>query len=629
MNVICGRYNFETKKPVEAEEVDRMCHAFDCYGPGEQKLFCEKELGIGVKQLTTDKVEFPLCSENGLIRIAFEGKIYDSQNIRDYLLQKGHLLKGREDGELIIHLYEEMGQDCIKKINGVFIFALWDKKQQRLFLFRDRLGVKSVFYAISDGALIFGSEIKPILRNKGIKKEVDFKSLHCFLSYNYVPAPFTLFRNIKKLPPGHCLICEKAKITLKKYWDIQLEDEKSMSGELYKEKFSQLLETAVKRHLDGNEPTGLLLSGGIDSSSIGFFMSRLQDRPIKTFTLGFSERDYDEDRKIARYISRHLGAEHNEFFLGADKINIQALKEIIYLLDDPVADPAVFTSYYIGKFASKHVKIALTGEGADELLAGYESYIADKLNRYFIRLPFRYAFRSLFSSLADHLPVSNKPRSAEYKIKSFLRGAGDHFLKAHFSWRQFFSDQEKKKLLIGDFQCNASEEIDPFEIYEDDFNAAKTKDLINRLLYVDTKVLLPDFLRVFDVMGKRSQLEMGFPFLDYEVVEFLFKVPSDLKLKGFTSKYLLKKAMAKNFPDKIFDRAKKGFSAPVSTWIKGEWKNMVLDILSDKKSKSMGYFNQEYIQELLNGHFRNIKNNSWKILGLVNFCLWHDAYLES
>lgn len=605
-----------------------MCRAFDCYGIGEDGIFCEKEIGIGVRSLNTIKFKSPLSNENGLIWIAFEGMIYDSQVIRNYLLQKGHSIKTCGDGELIVHLYEEMGEECVKEINGMFAFALWDKDSEKLFLFRDRIGFKSVFYIISNGALIFASEIKSILQNEDIKKEVDFESLHYFLSYNYVPAPINLFKNIRKLLPGYYLICSKEKITIKKYWDLQLEEVLIGSEEFYTEKFFQLLETAVRRNLDDHKPKGLLLSGGIDSSSIAFFASYLEDYPIKTFSLGFLEHSYDE-RKIARLASKYLGTDHYETFLEADKINIQILKEIIYFLDDPIADPGVLASYYISKFVSKYVKVVLSGEGADELLAGYESYVADNLNRYFIRLPFRYLFKYLFSSLADCLPVSNKPRSLEYKIKCFFQGVGDSFLKAHCRWRQFFSEQEKKKLLIGDFLNNDLKKRNSFEIYQDYFNMAKTEDLINRLLYVDLKTLLPACLRIFDVMGKSSLIEIRCPFLDYEVVEFLFKIPSDFKLKGFTSKYLLKKIMKRSLPREVIYRKKIGLSAPINIWIKREWRNMILDILSNEKTKNLGYFNLEYIQQLLNEHFKNFKNNSWKILSLINFYLWHDIYMDS
>ena len=626
MNAICGRYNFKAKKPVEEELMNKMCYVFNCYGLGEQGIFCEKEIGMGVRCLSPDKLKSPLSNENGLIWLAFEGIIYDSQDIRSYLLQKGHFIKTHEDGELIIHLYEEMGENCIEKINGAFVFALWDKNLEKFFLFRDRLGVKPIFYIISNGAFIFASAIKSILQNEDIKKEVDFESLHYFLSYNYIPAPGTMFKGIKKLPPGYYLMCSKAKITMKKYWDLQLDEVLIESEEFYAEKLFQLLETAIRRNLDDCEPTGLLLSGGIDSSTVGFFMSHFQNHPIKTFTLGFSEQAYDDDRRIARSISQHLGAEHNEIFLEADKINLQTFKEIVYFFDDPIADPGVFASYYISKFVSKYVKVVLCGEGADELFAGYESYIADKLNRYFIKLPLKYLFKYLFSSLANCLPVSNKPRSFDYKIKSFFQWAGDSPLETHCRWRQFFSEEEKKKLLIGDL---LDKKINSFEIYQGHFNTARTKDLINRLLYVDLKGFLPECLRMFDTMGKSSLIEIRSPFLDYKIVEFLFKIPSCLKLKGFTSKYLLKKAMARNFPHGAFYRAKRGLSAPINIWIKHEWRNMILDILSEDSTKNMGYFNAEYIQQILNEHFKNSRNNSWKILSLINFYLWSDLYMGS
>lgn len=628
MNSICGRFNFKSKKSIQKELIVNMCHAFGCYGVGEERIFCENEIGMGVWSLDAGKSESPLTNENESIWIVFEGIIYDSQDLRNYLLQKRHFIKTHDDGELIVHLYEEMGEDCVKKLNGVFIFAIWDKNQENFFLYRDRIGIKSIFYSLTNEAIIFASEIKAILQNEDIKKEVDVEALHYFLSYNYVPAPMTLFKNIRKMPPGHYLISSKRKIIIKKYWDLQLQEILMGSEELYIEKLFQLLETSVRRNLDDCKPTGLLLSGGIDSSSIGFFMAHLQDHPSKTFTLGFSEQLYDE-RKIARFISQYLGTEHHETFLEADKINIQTLKEIIYFLDDPIADPGVFASYYISKFVSKYVKVVLSGEGADELFAGYETYIADKLNCYFMNLPFKYLFKYLFSSLTNCLPVSDKPRSLDYKMKCFFQVSGDSSPQAHCRWRQFFSEQEKKKLLIGDFLTRDLKRRNSFEVYQNYFDMAKTEDLINRLMYVDLKVFLPECLRMFDTMGKSSLVEIRSPFLDYEVVEFLFKVPSHLKLKGFTSKYLLKKAIGKNFPQGVFNRAKRGLSAPVNIWIKHEWRDMILDILSSERTKSLGYFNHEYILQILNEHFKNIRNNSWKILSLVNFYLWHDIYIDS
>lgn len=626
MNNICGRYNFETGEPVEEELINRMCRAFECYGAGGQGLFCEKEIGIGIKNLNGAKLESPLTNENKSIWVVFEGIIYDSRNIRDYLLQKGHFIRTSDDGELVVHLYEEWGEDFIKKINGMFVFAIWDKGLESLFLFRDRLGLKSVFYVNSGGALIFASGIKSILQNKDIKKEVDLESLHYFLSYNYVPAPISLFKNIRKLPPGHYLACIKGKISIKKYWDLRLDEVLMKPEGFYAEKLLGLLETAVRRNLADCKDNGLLLSGGVDSSTISFFMSRLENHPVKTFTLGFSEQLHDES-SASRLISQYLKTEHYETFLKPGKIHIQTLKEIIYFLDEPIADPAVFACYCISKFLSKYAKVVLSGEGGDELFAGYESYIADKLNRYFMKLPFKYPFKYLFSSLSNYLPVSEKPRSLDYKIKSFFRNAGGSALEAHCKWREFFSEEEKKKLLIGDF---LTKKVNPYQIYQDYFDYAQTKDLINRLLFVDLKVLVPDScLRMFETIGKSASVEIRSPLLDYEVVEFLFKIPSALKLRLFTTKYLLKKAMAGNLPYEVFRKGKKGFSAPINIWFKHEWRDMIVDILSSQRTKSQGYFNQEYVQQILNEHFENKKNNSWKILSLVNFYLWYELYISS
>ncbi len=630
MNSIFGRYNFKSKKPIEKELIIDMCHAFDCYGAGEEEIYCEKEIGLGVRHIGAVSIKQLIFNENGQILIAFDGTIYNSKEINNYLSQKGHLIKTNEYAELVVHLYEEMGEDCVRKINGVFSFALWDKNLEKFFLFRDRLGCKSIFYIISNGALIFASEIKSILQNEDIKKEVDLESLHYFLSYNYVSSPNTLFKNIRKLPPGCYLQCSKAEISVKKYWDLQFQEAPIETEGCYTEKFSQLLEIAVRRNLVGSEPVGLLLSGGIDSSSIGFFMAHLQGRPIKTFTLGFSDRFYNADRETARTVSQYLGTVHYETFLDGDKINIQTLKEIINFFDDPIADPAAFAGYYISKFVSRYAKVVLSGEGGDELLAGYESYVADKLNLYFTKLPFKYPFKYLFSYLAGCLPVSNKPRSLDYKIKCFFQGAGDSSLQAHCRWRQFFSEEEKERLLKGYFLNNDLKKNNSFKIYEDHFNMAKTKDLINRFLYVDLKTLLPDCcLRMFDIVAKSASIEIRTPFLDQEVVEFLFKIPSGLKLRGFTPKYLLKRAMVKNLPHKVLRRQKRGLSAPINIWINREWRNMILDILHNGRGGGLGYFNQKYIQQILNEHFNNTRNNSWKILSLINFCLWHELYIGS
>ena len=624
---ICGVINFNFKKRIEQSVIKKMSDSIAHRGPDDEGYYIENNVGLGHRRLSIIDVaggRQPIYNEIKTVCIVFNGEIYNYLELKVLLIKKGHKFYTSSDTEVIIHLYEEFGDECVTMLNGMFAFAIWDNGKKKLLLARDRLGIKPLFYKAEDSRIIFGSEIKPILTCDLFKRELDFQALHDYLTFKYIPAPRTIFKGIRKLLPGHILVYKEGKIKLEKYWDVSYPSyyNDAQNKHFYIEKLDRMLSESVRRRLMSDVPLGAFLSGGIDSSAIVAYMSQLKDQPVKTFSIGFEEESFSE-LDYAKIISERFKTDHTELIVRPD------IEDLVYKLsemwDEPFADSSAIPTFLVSKLAREKVKVVLSGDGGDEVFAGYETYLAYQLAQYYKRIPGLLRKR-VIENIVRSLPVSSKKASFDFKAKRFIEGIELPLERRHLLWMSQFYDGEKDELYTKDFK---NELKNSFEVLEAHLGDELTSDPLSRLQFLDQKVYLPDDILVkVDRMSMMNSLEARVPLLDHELVEFVATIPSALKLKRLKTKYIFKKLLEKKLPEEILNRKKAGFSIPVSRWLKDDLKELALDILSKKKIEQQGYFNYRSVDRLLEQHFRSVKDNSRQIWTLLMFGLWAGRYMN-
>ena len=632
---MCGIYGYiSSRGGIQPEILRRMGDTLRHRGPDDEGEWIqhseELAVALGHKRLSiidlTSAAKQPISDEDGKIWLTYNGEIYNFRELRSELAAKGHTFKSTSDGEVIVHLYEELGAACLERLKGMFAFALWDETQQSLFLARDRIGKKPLHYAIYDGGIAFASEIKALLKHPKVVKEIDLSALNKYLTFEYVPAPATIFKSIKKLEPGHYLSYQNGKSEIKKYWDIPLADYPIgfKTEDEYAEELRDILERAVRSRLVADVPVGVFLSGGIDSGVIAALAAKA-DRKIECFSIGFDEPSFDESSH-AKSIAKALGLNHRLKIFNTREM-LDNLDELPNFLDEPLADASILPSYLLSKVASERLKVALSGDGGDELFAGYPTYQAHRIITYYDLLP--ETLKNSVKALAAWLPVSHGNISTDFKIKQFLRGAGVSPEIRFFMWMGSFTESEKKGLLSSDLRAALAQE----NTYEDVFayirESGLNKDL-ERILYLSMKLYLQDDILVkVDRAAMANGLEVRCPLLDQELVEFACRLPMQYKLHGLKTKYLLKKAAAGILPDAIIQRKKKGFGIPISKWLTNELKSYMLDYLGEERIKRQGYFNYPYIKGLIDDHLHKRKDHRKLLWTLLIFQIWHERFFES
>ncbi len=623
---ICGIHFTDKERVVSPDTLNGMCDVITHRGPDDSGIHIDGATGIGMRRLSIiDLVtgHQPMCNEDESVWLVFNGEIYNHQELRKELQAKGHIFKTKSDSEAIIHAYEEYGGRCVHKLNGMFAFAIWDRKKRQVLLARDRLGIKPLYYSFDGKTLVFGSELKSLLRSNEVSRDLDLAGLDNFLTFEYIPSPLTLFTSIKKLPPGHILLMRDGQIKTYHYWDLKFYPTEE-KDEIVCEKFREIFQDAVKIRLMSDVPLGAFLSGGIDSSSLVAMMSQVATGPVKTFSIGFENQSYNE-LEYARLIAEHFETEHHEFIIEPRAVDL--ISRLINSLDEPIADFSIFPTFLVSEMARQHVTVALSGDGGDELFAGYDTYIADRICRQYQHLPL--ALRNgLILKALRMIPPTSKKKGLINSAKRFAEGAALPEDLHHVRWMTFLSNEEKN-LLFDDhvkFHLNGR---DPFTTVRSLFDRSGTDDLLHQQLYVDINFYLPeDILVKVDRMSMATSLEARVPFLDHRIVEFSATIPSRKKLKGFNTKYILKKAMADILPKKILHRGKEGFSIPIKEWLKEELKPMMLDLLSEERIKREGYFNWPYIDLLVKEHLSNKDNHSHRLWALMLFEMWQDKFLK-
>jgi len=625
---ICGTLHYDRRARADADEVRRMNEAIFHRGPDEDGFYVNGRVGLAMRRLSIIDLtsgQQPIGNEDGTIWIVFNGEIYNFQEVRRDLESKGHRFKTNSDTEAIVHAYEEYGIDCPAKLNGMFAFAIWDSRAERLFIARDRLGKKPLYYYHDGKRLVFGSELKALLQARDIPRRVSLPALDLYLTYEYVPAPHSIFEKIYKLPAGHSLTVDKnGKLDIRQYWELHFNENGYQAHDLEKD-LAALLQDAVKIRLMSDVPLGAFLSGGIDSSIIVGLMAKVMDQPVKTFSIGFEDSTYNE-LHYARQIARLFKTEHREFIIKPDALELT--DKLVHHLDEPLGDFSIFPTYLVSKMARDYVTVILSGDGGDELFAGYDTYIADWTYRRYRKIP-AFVRHGVIDPLVNLLPPTEKKKGVVNRARRFLEGARHPEDLQHVRWMIFLSAAEKHKL-YGDALKDYKNNQKAYQYIRDYFAQADSNDEVNRQLFVDIKTYLCDDIMVkVDRMSMATSLEARAPFLDYRVAEFAATIPGALKIQGTKTKYILKKAMADLLPYEILHRGKEGFSIPIKNWLRNELKPVMLEVLSSANITRDGFFNDGYVQQLVKEHLDGVENHSHRLWALMVFGIWREVYLRN
>ena len=628
MCAICGIIKSDGK--VDEKLLFEMTRLMGYRGPDEEGYFFEKNIGLGHRRLSIIDLKTgkqPLFNEDKKIVLICNGEIYNFKELRENLEKKGHQFKTNSDNEVIIHLYEEKKEKCVNDLRGMFAFALWDDKEKMLFIARDRVGQKPLVYSIIGKDIIFSSEIKSLLLYPEIKKEIDFEALNNYFTYQAIPSPETIFKNIKKLPPAHYLIWKNGNVRIGRYWNVDFSKKIKLRDETeYEELLWEKLKEATKLRLISDVPLGAFLSGGIDSSTIVGLMSEISDRPVKTFSVGFDIENYSE-LKYAKLVAERFRTEHYEFVVKPDVFKI--LPKLIWHYNEPFGDSSMIPTYYVARETSKYVKVALNGDGGDENLAGYERYyqtmILDKLYRFSKSIGILNShFKRMIEKTYKKFPTNFIMRVAEW-----LKEADDFgFSFAYYRRLISFSDEWKEKLYTPWFK-NELKNANPLEMVNKLWKENREDNLLEKMLYTDLHLYLPEVLMVkVDIATMANSLEGRSPFLDHKFIETIASFPPELKLKGKISKYILKKKLKGFLPEEILKRKKMGFGVPVGEWFREKLREYLKENLLSDRFFKRGFFKKEEVQKMVKEHIEGKVNHTSRIWVLLCFELWCRIFIE-
>ncbi len=623
---ICGIINREIGHEVDPHALKRMCDAIVHRGPDDEGFHVAGQAGLGMRRLAIIDVRGgrqPIYNEDGSLVIVFNGEIYNHLDLRRDLESRGHCFRTQADTETVLHAFEEYGVECPNHLNGMFAFAVWDRKRHRLFMARDRIGKKPLYYALEAERLVFASEIKSILTLPDIPREVDTVALDHFLTFEYIPAPLSIFRQIRKLPQAHWLLYEEGQLQIQRYWRLHYHASCRRESDLADEMVT-LLRDAVKIRLMSEVPLGAFLSGGLDSSSVVAMMAQTSSNGVKTFSIGFDNASYNE-LPYARTIARQFNTEHYEEIITPDVLRLT--EKIIHQLDEPFGDFSVFPTYMVSEMARKQVTVVLSGDGGDELIAGYETYIAERMARTYQRLP-AWLRRGLIGPVVSLLPPTEKKKGFFNKSRRFIEGCRLPAHLQHVRWMIFLQQAEKQKLYSPALRAQLSSH-NPYAFIEEAFAACNSDVALDQQEYVDIMTYLCDDILVkVDRMSMAVSLEARAPFLDHRFVEFCATLPPHLRLQGKRTKHLLKQAMRGILPQQILERRKEGFSIPIKNWMKQELKPLLMQHLSAAALHDTGFFEPNYVKRLIAEHGKGVENHSHRLWALLMFQMWHQQYMK-
>jgi asparagine synthase (glutamine-hydrolysing) len=618
---ICGVVSGTPDKVVDKTVLTHMVQLLRHRGPDDEGYRVSAQAGLGVRRLSIlDLVtgHQPMANEDGTLWLVFNGEIYNYRELRSELETKGHVFASNSDTEVIVHAYEEYGDYCLEHFNGMFVFALWDVSQRRLLIARDRLGIKPLYYWATRGQIVFGSELKAVIAHPDAPRDIDLVALDQFLTLEYIPAPRTIFQGICKLPPAHRLIFQDAKLTVEPYWDISF---RSTPGDeaTYVEMLTDLVRDAVRLRLVSDVPLGAFLSGGIDSSTVVAFMSDVSPTPVRTFSIGFDDQTYNE-LPYARAVALRFGTDHCEQVLKPD---IAALSErLVAHFDEPFGDFSIFPTYLVSELASHSVKTVLSGDGGDEIFGGYETYVAQNVDRFYRWLPDPLRRKTL-PALMDRVPPQPAKKGLINKTKRFVEGGSLSASLQHTRWMMFMNEGHKTKLYTPDLQASLNG-CSSTSLIEEYFQQVVSLDPLTQQQYVDIKTyLVDDILTKVDRMSMAASVEARVPLLDHRIVEFALSLPLRMKLHRGRTKIILRQAMQGHLPEPVLNKPKEGFSIPLKHWLRSQLRPLMEDLLSADCIHRRGYFDSQTVSRWTLEHLDGRANHSHRLWALMVFELWH------
>jgi asparagine synthase (glutamine-hydrolysing) len=629
---ITGWANLDSRRPPSEgarELLHAMCERMVHRGPDSEGLFVTNGAALGMRRLAIiDLVtgEQPVFNEDKSVAAILNGEIYNYRELRVSLEKLGHSFRSASDTEVLPHLYEEHGAEMVRELNGMFAFALWDAKRRRLLVARDRFGEKPLYWGVFDNTLLFASEPKVLLAHPAVKPTLNLQALRQYLSFDYIPAPLSIYQGIQKLPAAHMLTLENGRITIEPYWRMSYKTSQPVPSEREAaEHLQDLLADSVRMRLVSDVPLGVLLSGGVDSSSVAALAVRASSEPVKTFSISFAESSFDESA-YARSVAKFLGTDHHEERLSAN-LAANLVGEIGAWMDEPFSDPSLVPTYLLSRFTRKHVTVALGGDGGDELFAGYPMYAGHRWAEIYNKVPAPLR-TGMIEPLVRLLPVKTKNLSLDYKALRFVTGTKYETVARHHIWFGSFTPGEQEQLLTAE----ALQQTDG-DIYREARQMVEqcdNDDTVTRMQSLDTRLYLAeDILTKVDRASMAVSLEVRAPFLDPRVAEYAASLPPNYKLRGHKTKYILKKAVHELLPPFVTRRGKKGFGVPVAEWLKFKLRPLARDLLSPERVRRAGVFNPEYVSRLQDEHERGVANHRKLLWTLLMFELWHESFIET
>jgi len=629
---ITGWANLDSRTPPPdgaRELLHSMCERMVHRGPDSEGLMVTNGAALGMRRLAIiDLVtgEQPTYNEDQRVAVVLNGEIYNYRELRHELEKRGHRFRSMSDTEVLPHLYEEHGDAMVQHLNGMFAFALWDSRRRRLLIARDRFGEKPLYWGVFDNSLLFASEPKVLLAHPAVKSSLNLQALRQYLSFDYVPAPLSIYEGINKLPAAQILTLEDGKIETSSYWRLSYKTKQPPPSEAEAaDHLRELLADSVRLRLVSDVPLGVLLSGGVDSSTIAALAVRASSEAVKTFSISFAESSFDES-SYARAVAKFLGTDHHEERLSAN-LAANLVGDIGSWMDEPFSDPSLVPTYLLSRFTRKHVTVALGGDGGDELFAGYPMYRGHSLAEIYAKVPNILRTR-LIEPLVRLLPVKTKNLSFDYKARRFVAGTKYDSVARHHVWFGSFTPDEQAELLTAEVLRNSDGDIyRDARLMLDDCDAT---DIVERMQSLDTRLYLAeDILTKVDRASMAVSLEVRAPFLDPRVAEFAASLPANYKLRGRKTKYLLKRSIEDFLPPFVTRRGKKGFGVPVAEWLKGKLRPLARDLLSPERVRRAGVFNPAYVTKLQDEHERGIANHRKLLWTLLMFELWHESFIET
>ncbi len=643
---ICGKISYRSSH-IKEDLLLKMCRSFSYRGPDDEGIYSfdqtgadSKKVGVGLGHRRLSIIDLsqaghqPMSNEDDSLWITYNGEIYNFRELRAELIAKGHRFRSKTDTEVILHLYEEQGTQCVHNLSGMFSFAVWDEKRSRLWLCRDRLGIKPLVYYWDGSNLAFASEIKALLQDPSIPKELDEEALVLYLAFNYVPAPYTIFKGIRKLEPGHYLVLQNGELEIEEYWDIPRASSPDPillplreQIDSYKKDLTDCISEAVRRRMIADVPLGAFLSGGIDSSIVVSLMARHASGPVKTFSIGFKDDKFYDETRYAREVAGLFKTDHHEFKLTYRDM-LDVLTSVLSTFDEPFADSSAIPAYIVSRETKRYVTVALSGDGGDELFAGYRSYLGEYWLKRYLMIP-SFLREGLVERLIEALPDSRDTRLMEYfrRAKKFIRASKGDFPERVLSLKEIFPIAIRQAILKEtrktDRKCN--DKLAMQWVLE--WLLRYQGDQINAILYHDTKDSLPgDMLTKVDWMSMKNSLEVRVPLLDPQVVELAFKIHGSLKLYKGKNKYILKEAFKDVLPPSLQSRPKAGFEVPISRWLRTDLRFLLEKYLAEDKIEEQGIFEYEVIENVIQDHLTGKTDTSWMLWNLIVFQYWYESY---